>query len=594
MRPHLYLILLLFAGAIYLGCMVSPPSLMDDVDAVQAQIARNMLTSHDWVTARLDGVAYLEKAPLIYWLMALCFKVLGVYDWAARIPVVLSALALAWLTAAFGTWAFGRRAGFYAGLCIATCVGLFLFTRILIPDVMLTANIAFSMWAFLRAIDVEESHPRAWALALAASLGVSLLWKSLIGVVFPVAACILYLAITRQLLKAQVWKRLHLWSGLAVAILIAAPWHILATLRNPPYFDLTFHSVPGEYRGFLWFFVMNEQILRFLNLRYPRDYDTVPRLWFWLLHLVWLFPWSVYLPALAKLSFRPVDRAGQTRLLALCWAGFVLVFFTFSTTQEYYSMPCYPALALLIGCAMEAGGAWIQRGTRVLSAILACAAIAAGSLWFAVRDFATPGDISAALTQNPGAYTLSLGHIEDLTLQSFAYLRNPLLLAAVAFFIGAIGTIRAVGQRAFLSAAVTMVLFFQAARMALVVFDPYMSSRPLAEALLRAPPGRLIVDHHYYTFSSVFFYTGKDALLLNGRFNNLVYGSYAPDAPNVFIDDSQWKTLWLGPDRFYLVASAPALPRLQGLVTKDDLNTVAASGGKVLLTNHPFLSSTLE
>jgi 4-amino-4-deoxy-L-arabinose transferase-like glycosyltransferase len=594
MRPHLYLVLLLFAGAIYLGCMVSPPSLMDDVDAVQAQIAVNMLTSHDWVTARLDGVAYLEKAPLIYWLMAICFKVFGVHDWAARIPVVLAALALAWLTAAFGTWAFGRRAGFYAGLCVATCVGLFLFTRILIPDVMLTANIAFSMWAFLRAIDVEESHPRAWALALAASLGVSLLWKSLIGVAFPVAACILYLAITRQLLDARIWKRLHPLSGLAIAILIAAPWHILATLRNPPYFDLTFRSVPGEYHGFLWFFVMNEQVLRFLNLRYPRDYDTVPRLWFWLFHFVWLFPWSVYLPAVVKLSFRPVDRAGQTRLLALCWAGFVLVFFTFSTTQEYYSMPCYPALALLIGCAMDAGGTWIRRGTRVLCVILACAAIAAGYLWFAVRDFATPGDISSALTQNPGAYTLSLGHIEDLTLPSFAYLRNPLLLAAIAFFIGAIGTIRAVGQRAFLSAAVMTVLFFQAARMALVVFDPYMSSRPLAEALLRAPPGRLIVDHHYYTFSSVFFYTGKDALLLNGRFNNLVYGSYAPDAPDVFIDDSQWKTLWRGPDRYYLVASDPALPRLLNLVAADDLHTVAASGGKVLFTNHPISSSTLE
>ena len=83
-----------------------------------------------------------------------------------------------------------------------------------------------------------------------------------------------------------------------------------------------------------------------------------------------------------------------------------------------------------------------------------------------------------------------------------------------------------------------MVLFFHAARMALVVFDPYMSSRPLAEALLKAPPGRLIVDDQYYTFSSVFFYTNRRALLLNGRVNNLVYGSYAPDAPkDVFLDD---------------------------------------------------------
>jgi len=586
--PQLYLIVLLFAAAVYMGCMLSPPSLMDDVDAVQAQISRNMLASGDWVTARLDGIAYMEKAPLIYWLMAISFKIFGPYDWAARIPVVLSAIALAWLTAAFGTWAFGKRAGFYAGLCIATCIGLFLFTRILIPDVMVTADMALSMWAFLRAIDEDETRPRWWAFLLAASLGVSLLLKSLIGVVFPVAAAVVYLAITRQLFHARIWRRLHPVSGALIILAIALPWHVIATLRNPPYFDLTLHSAPGEYHGFLWFFFMNEQVLRFLNLRYPRDYNTVPRVYFWLFHFIWLFPWSVYFPAILKLSFKPVDRAGRARLLALCWTGFILVFFTFSTTQEYYSMPCYPALALLTGSAMAAGGAWIRRGTRALCIILACAAIAAATLWFLTRDIPTPGDISAALSLHPGAYTLSLGHIEDLTLKSFAYLRAPLLVAAIAFLIGAIGTARATGGKAFIAASIMAVLFFQAARMALVVFDPYMSSRPLAEAILRSPAGKLIVDHHYYTFSSIFFYTNRDALLLNGRINNMIYGSYAPGAPDIFINDEQWKKIWQSPERCYLVASGSALPRLQKLVESGRLRVVAESGGKLVLTNLPL------
>jgi 4-amino-4-deoxy-L-arabinose transferase-like glycosyltransferase len=584
---HLYLIVLLFAAAVYVGCMVSPPSLMDDVDAVQAQISRNMLASGDWVTARLDGIVYLEKAPLIYWLMAVCFKTFGPYDWAARIPVVLSSIAAAWLTAAFGMWAFGKRAGYYAGLCMATCIGLFLFTRILIPDVMVTADMALSMWAFLRAIDDEEPHPRWWAFLLAASLGISLLLKSTIGIVFPLAAAVIYLALTRQLLVWSVWKRLRPLSGILIIVAIAAPWHVIATLRNPPYFDLTMHSAPGEYHGFLWFFFMNEQVLRFLNLRYPRDYNTVPRVYFWLFHLIWLFPWSVYFPAIARLSFRPLDRGGRARLLCLCWAGFILVFFSFSTTQEYYSMPCYPALALLTGCAMAAGGRSIRVGGRVLGCILLCCSIAAGTLCFLVRDLPAPGDISQALSFHPGAYTLSLGHIEDLTLQSFAYLRVPLLVAAIAFLMGALGTLWWSGEKAFLSAAVMAVLFFQAARMALVVFDPYMSSRPLAEALLRAPRGKLIVDHHYYTFSSIFFYTNRDALLLNGRINNMVYGSYAPGAPNIFIDDQQWKKMWLSPERCYLVASRSALPRLEKLVGQSGLNVVAESGGKMVLSNRP-------
>jgi hypothetical protein len=130
------------------------------------------------------------------------------------------------------------------------------------------------------------------------------------------------------------------------------------------------------------------------------------------------------------------------------------------------------------------------------------------------------------------------------------------------------------------------VLFFQAARIAMAAFDPYLSSRPLAEALLRAPAGKLIVDHHYYTFSSIFFYTNRDALLLNGRFNNLVYGSYAPGAPNIFIDDAQWKAMWLEPDRCYLVITQKAAERLKSLVEPRLLCIVARSGGKLLLTNH--------
>ena len=585
-RLHCYLIVLLVAAAVYAGCMISPPSLMDDVDAVQAQIARNMLTSGDYVTARLDGIPYLEKAPLIYWLIAGSFKIFGATDWAARIPMVLAALALAWLTTAFGMWAFGRRAGFYAGLCIATCFGLFLFTRILIPDVMLTASITLAMWAFLRAIDETEPHQRWWAFVLAASLGTSLLFKSLVGVVFPVFAALIYLGITRQLFHAKIWKALHPLSGLLVILLIAAPWHILATLRNPPYFEFTMRSAPGEYHGFLWFYFINEQLLRFLNMRYPRDYDTVPRLYFWGFHLLWLFPWSVYFPAVAKLGFRPADRAGKARLLALVWTGFILIFFTFSTTQEYYSMPCYPALALLLGSAMAAGGSWIRYGTRVLCGIFIAAAAAVLTLYFLAWHLPTPGDISAALSSNPGAYKLSLGHMEDLTIASFAYLRLPLLVAAGAFLVGAAGTLRSSGQRAFLAISLMSILFFQAARIAMAAFDPYLSSRPLANTLLRSPAGKLIVDHHYYTFSSIFFYTNRTALLLNGRFNNLVYGSYAPGAPDVFINDQQWKTLWLQPDRYYLVITDTAAERLKKLVEPKLLTVVAQSGGKLLLTNH--------
>src|ERR1035441_2385578 len=235
---------------------------------------------------------------------------------------------------------------------------------------------------------------------------------------------------------------------------------------------------------------------------------------------------------------------------------------------------------------MAAGGDWIRYGTRVLVGIFMVAAATVLTLRVLAWNLPAPGDISMALSSNPGAYKLSLGHMEDLTIASFAYLRLPLLVAAAAFLVGAAGTFRATGRSAFLATVLMAVLFFQAARIAMAAFDPYLSSRPLAEALLRAPAGKLIVDHHYYTFSSIFFYTNRDALLLNGRFNNLVYGSYAPGAPNVFIDDAQWKALWLQPDRYYLVIRRESAERLKKLVEPKLLTVVAQSGGKLLLTNH--------
>ena len=263
-------------------------------------------------------------------------------------------------------------------------------------------------------------------------------------------------------------------------------------------------------------------------------------------------------------------------------------------------MPCYPALALLVGSALAEGGGWIRWGTRIAAAVAAAAALVIAAILWMVRGMPAPGDISAALTQNPEIYTLSLGHMTDLTLRAFAYLRAPLALAGAAFLIGAVGAWRA--QRgaggpagkpldwssrglALASLTVMMALFFHAARLALVVFDPYLSSRPLAEALNAAPPGKLIVDDQYYTFSSVFFYSNRRALLLNGRVNNLEYGSYAPNAPrDVFITDRDLPRLWAGPDRYYLVAEAPRLPQIARLLGNSFV-TVKSAGGKFLLTN---------
>ena len=240
---------------------------MDDVDAVQAQAARNMLASGDWVTARLDGVAYLEKAPLNYWMMAVAYRIFGVHDWAARLPHALAVVLLCWITYRFGRWAFDETAGLYAGLALSTCVGLFLFTRILIPDAVLTLAITGAVWAWLRLLELDEEHPLRWSFMLGGCLGVGLLLKGLIAAVFPVIAALAYMALTRSLFSWAAWRRLRLGLAIPIALAIAVPWYVLATLHNPPYFAFSLHSGPGEYRGFFWFYFFNEHLLMRTFLR---------------------------------------------------------------------------------------------------------------------------------------------------------------------------------------------------------------------------------------------------------------------------------------------------------------------------------------
>ena len=250
-------------------------------------------------------------------------------------------------------------------------------------------------------------------------------------------------------------------------------------------------------------------------------------------------------------------------------------------------MPVYPALALLLGSAMSAQRLWVRIGTRITGIVAIIAAAAIAAILFSVRHTSTPGDISSALQKHPEASTLSIGQIGDLTLASFAYLRVPLIVAGIAFAIGALGASLLQGRRAFVAIALMMVLFFHASRLALVKFDPYLGSRPLAEALLNSPPGQLILNSEYYSFSSVFFYTGRTALLLNGRGNNLEYGSYAPGSAPVFIGDAQFAEVWSKAARCYVLTDANDVSRLAKIVDATAFHKVAESGGKLLLVNQP-------
>src|ERR1700675_3623903 len=247
---------------------LSRAALLDDADTVHAEAAREMLQRHDWVTLYANGIRYLEKAPLMYWGVATSYTLFGISEWSTRFPLMLGVLTMILSTYGLGHWALGSEGGFDSGLVLATALGPFLFTRFLIPDVAVGLWLTLTFWFFL--ISLEQAKPARWTCwGIGAMCALNVLTKGLIGLVFPIGAIGLYLLLTgnlRHLLK------LRLVSSALVFLAIAAPWHILAALRNP---------AQGNVRGFLWFYFVNEHILRFLNRRVPRDYDKVPLLLFW-------------------------------------------------------------------------------------------------------------------------------------------------------------------------------------------------------------------------------------------------------------------------------------------------------------------------
>ena len=590
------LALLAIWGLIYLASCAHPPALLDDADTVHAEAAREMYESGDWITLHANGIRYLEKAPLMYWSIALSYKILGVSEFPSRLPIALATLALMLATMLIGNHVFGERAGFYAALCTGSCVGIFLFTRVLWPDAMLTLFITLAFYCFLRAI--EDPARSRYAYGIYAFGALAVLTKGLVGAAFPAIIILVFLLITGELRKLT---RLKLFTGALLFLAIAAPWHIAAGLANPGSLMAGTPS-PTQGRGFFWFYFMNEHFLRYIGKRYPADYDTVPLPLFLGLHIVWLFPWSFFLP-LAVTDFprrlRDLNREDRVVLFLLVWGVLVILFFCFSTSQEYYTMPSYPAFSLLIGYALAKTEGKLSpsihksllNGAQIGLACIGVIAFAAGATTFLMtRHIAVEGDIAATLTRNPEAYALSLGHVLDLTPRTLAELRVPVVGTALTFLVGTLSALvlRRKGKHwaSNVSLALMMAVFFFFARLSLAAFEPYLSSRQLAEEINREyKQGDLIViNGEYEGGSSINFYTRKMVHILNGRSANLQYGSYFTGAPQIFIGDQELAQMWAGSERIFLFTDSSKQAELTAVV-RGPVYSLAQSGGKLILTN---------
>jgi Dolichyl-phosphate-mannose-protein mannosyltransferase len=565
--------------AVYAGSLFSPP-LLDDADSTHAEAAREMYATGDWVTLHVNGVRYMEKAPLPYWLVASAYHIFGVNEFSTRLPIALAVLGLVLLAWRWGRRAFGDRAGIYAGLFVTTAAGVYLFTRILIPEAILSLLIALALYFFLTALEDKKAW-RWYAGYACVALGV--LTKGLVAMVFVGAAAFLYVVLSGEWRR---WREFRLGAGLLLLFAIAAPWHILAGIRNDRFF---------------WFYFINEHVLRFLGKRYPKDYSKLPAVLYWSLHLVWLFPWSAYLPIVARDARRDLrgnSFAQKTRLLCWILAGLILVFFAISTNQEYYTFPAYLPLLLLIASAVASEEEqrperkWLLTTTAAATVVAIAAGLALVAGLWASRHIPFVPDIGMVLSHDMGKDQLSMSHALDLTGSSLAALRLPAALAAFALLLFPLGSLLLRTRRRHYAAtwaiACSMALFLVAAHVALVRFGPYLSSRTLATAIQeRARPEERVMIYGDQAFgSSLLFYLRRPIELVNGRTTSMWFGSSFPDAPKIFLSSEDMHNAWESDKRVFLFVPEHLVTKAEADIP-DRRFRIAESSGKVVYSNRP-------
>jgi 4-amino-4-deoxy-L-arabinose transferase-like glycosyltransferase len=576
--------------------LVRPP-LLDDADALHAEAAREILVTHDWVTLHVNGVRFLEEAPLLYWSTAASFRIFGEHLWSARLPLALYALALFFVVFVLGRRLFASpQAGFYAAISLLTASGIFGFTRILLPDVVLCLWLSLAMYFFWKSLS-ETSPSLATALGFDICCALGVLTKGLVGAIFPLAIILIYLFITRNLRHLLRW---HPVIGPIAFLLVAAPWHILAALRNPAIGNPV-NTIPtqGNVHGFLWFYFMNEHVRRYLDVRIPHDYNSVPLLLFWILLFAFIAPWCIFsVKALARLRWRQIFRrddldANQRVLLLLTiWTVVVMVFFSFSSRQEYYLLPALPPMALLAGYWLaEDETAPSPAGKRTAWVLFALGVVAAiASAVFAIHFKPLPigTDVSSELREATRSHRLFFGHFFDLTRRALGAFRVPLCITTAALLVGISANLwlRLKGKvrlaNCFLLGTVTA--FLIAAHLALNTLSPALSSEILADAIKPEMDSDdvVIVNGRYERASSLAFYLERQVKILNGRRSGLWYGSFFPDAPQVFIDNDGLAQLWSGQNRVFLWTPLDQVPQLPS-----ESFIIGRSGGKEILSNKP-------
>jgi hypothetical protein len=536
MRPRLLRLLpVIVAAGLYLPSAAGR-AVLDADEALYVQAPREMMARHDWITPYVDGVRFLDKPPLLYWLLGALYRLLGPTELAAHLPPALAVIVTTAVLTGLATRAAGPIAGLGAGLAFALSAGTYLFTRETLHDGLLVLFITVAIDALARWSD-EARPSSASFVVFGAALAGGVLSKGLVGVVLPLLVAIAFLA----------RDRLPPWAvplGVATFLVLAVPWHVLAALRNP---------------RFVAHYVLNEQVLRFLGRREPLDFESIPLPLFLVLLLVWFLPWTAFLPALV-LPPRGRGAADALRVFRLgaVWAAVVLAFLVLSARLEHYAFLALPPLALLSGLALardlEGDGrtsravAWGYRALAVLGVVVAAIGIA-GAAWMRAHHLPLAG---AAAREAPlHSAATDFGPLRDLPPPVVAELVGPATVTAAAVAFGFVGAWwrhrRGHAVQAMLALSGTAAVFAAMAHASLRTCEDIVSSKRFGVALAAAgarADDHVVVTSDFETANSVRFYAAPPLEMLGGEAPALADGLRDPDAPRRLLTGTDVESLW--------------------------------------------------
>ena len=392
--------------------------LFDPDEGRYAEIPREMVASGDWVTPRLNDLKYFEKPPLHYWATAVAFEVFGEHEWSARLWVALTGFLGLLLTAWVGTRIHGARAGAMAALVQGGSLLYFALARMSTLDMGLSVALELALVGLLLLVcEPRARSERGGALLLALGTALAFLSKGLVGILIPGVVATLYLLLRRDwrlLLRARPW-----WVVVALA-LIAAPWVLLVSQRNPE---------------FARFFFIHEHFERFLtrvHARYEPDWFFIPVL------LLGFMPWTALLPSIAARCWRACRAGDGATWMLVLWAVFSFVFFSLSQSKLIpYILPIFPALALLAGRSLvELPALRLRRALLIAAGVWLALGLVALALW---RSGARAEQLEIA--QGPAAPLMATGFIIAAALCALAAwyaLRRGPLTAVVHAALGSV------------------------------------------------------------------------------------------------------------------------------------------------------------